>query len=56
MPSDGEFNSEVHLIKNDITVDSLVAPRVLQVHIKRSKTGLFRRFSFLNFLTMMLPL
>ena len=43
VPSDREFNPEVHLTKEDITVDSPAALQVLRVHIKQFKTDPFKQ-------------
>lgn len=42
-PEDGRFDPNANLTFKDITVDSLVKPRRLDVRIKESKTDRFRR-------------
>jgi len=43
VPSMREYDPEGHLSEGDVTLDSLTAPTVVQVHIKASKTDPFRK-------------
>ena len=43
VPSDASYDPGAHLSFNDIAVDDPLAPRVLKVSIKQSKTDPFRR-------------
>jgi integrase len=43
VPSDGEFDSAVHLTREDLAWDSPTSPRLLRVRLKQSKTDPFRR-------------
>ena len=38
LPSDTEFDEEVHLTWNDVSIDDPGSPSFLRVHIKQSKT------------------
>ena len=42
VPSDTEFDEEVHLTWNDVSIDDPGSPSFLRVHIKQSKTDPFR--------------
>ena len=47
VPSTSSFDTRTHLAVADITVDSLVQPSCLRVHIKASKTDPFRQGCFI---------
>ncbi len=43
MQSDSSFDPKCHLTFGDVSVDDLVAPKLLRVHLKCSKTDPFRK-------------
>ena len=47
VPSDTEFDEEVHLTWNDVSIDDPGSPSFLRVHIKQSKTDPFREGTYL---------
>ena len=43
VPTQGDYDESTHLSLKDISVDSHSNPRLIKVHIKQSKTDLFRQ-------------